>query len=300
MHWAACDYSGVPSGRGEMEMKLMGEWQAGYVETNGIRLHYTRTGGAKPAVVLAHGLTDDGLCWTPVAEALAGTYDLVMFDARGHGRSDAPEQGYGPNEQAGDLAGAIAGLGLARPAVLGHSMGAATALVLAGTYPEAVSAILLEDPPPWWMARPAGPLDGTDEQAGMREWMSGLKRATREELLAEQRAETPGWSEAELGPWADAKQRFSCNLILGFDTPPAAGVDWPATLGRISSPALLITGAPALGAIVAEEDARALGALVPRLRVAHVPAAGHNIRRDQFDRYLEVVTAFLADQTPTG
>ena len=67
----------------------MGEWQAGYVEANGIRLHYTRTGGAGPAVVLAHGVTDDGLCWTPVAEALADAYDLVMVDARGHGRSDA-------------------------------------------------------------------------------------------------------------------------------------------------------------------------------------------------------------------
>jgi pimeloyl-ACP methyl ester carboxylesterase len=262
---------------------------SGYVEANGLRLHYTRTGGGKPAVVLAHGLTDDGLCWTPVAEALADAYDLVMLDARGHGRSDAPEQGYGPDEQAGDLAGAIAGLELDRPAVLGHSMGAATALVMAGTHPEAVGAILLEDPPPWWMDRPEGP----DADAERREWMSGLKRATREELLAQQRAETPAWSEAELGPWADAKQRFSCNLIRGFGTPPAGGLDWPATLTRIECPALLITGDPALGAITAEEDARALEELVSGLRVEHVPGAGHNIRRDRFDRYVEVVTDFL-------
>jgi N-formylmaleamate deformylase len=272
----------------------MGEWQAGYVETNGIRLHYTRTGGAKPAVVLAHGLTDDGLSWTPVAEALAGTYDLVMLDARGHGRSDAPEHGYGPDEQAADLAGAIAGLELTRPAVLGHSMGAASALVMAGTYPEAVGAILLEDPPAWWVDRPAGP----EADAERRAWMSGLKRSTREELLARKRAEAPGWSEAELGPWADAKQRFSCNLIHGFRAPPA--LDWAATLRRIACPALLITGDPALGAIVTDEDARALEALVSRLRVEHVGGAGHNIRRDRFGPYLELVTAFLADQTRTA
>ena len=30
------------------------DWQTGYVETNGLRLHYTRTGGEKPPVVLAH------------------------------------------------------------------------------------------------------------------------------------------------------------------------------------------------------------------------------------------------------
>jgi pimeloyl-ACP methyl ester carboxylesterase len=269
----------------------MGDWQTGFVETNGIRLHYTRTGGAGPAVVLAHGLTDDGLCWTRVAQALADTYDLVMVDARGHGRSDAPEQGYGPAEQAADLAGAIAGLGLTRPAVLGHSMGAATALVLAGTHPGAVGAILLEDPPAWWVDRPPG---GADDDAERREWMSGLKRSTREELLARKRAEAPGWSEAELGPWADAKQRFSCQLIHGFRARPS-GLHWPATLGGIACPALLITSDPALGALVAEDDARALAALVPGLRVAHVPEAGHNIRRDRFDRYLEVVRGFLAD-----
>ena len=46
----------------------MTAWQEGDIEANGIRLHYTRTGGAKPPVVLAHGFSDDSLCWTPVAQ----------------------------------------------------------------------------------------------------------------------------------------------------------------------------------------------------------------------------------------
>src|SRR5215212_2114970 len=111
-------------------------WYSDKIATNGIQLHYTRTGGAKPAVVLAHGFSDDGLCWTPVAEVLAADYDVIMIDARGHGLSDAPAQGYGPAEHSADLAGAIMALGLGRPAVLGHSMGAATALALAGTHPD--------------------------------------------------------------------------------------------------------------------------------------------------------------------
>ncbi|MBA3450836.1 MAG: alpha/beta hydrolase, partial [Chloroflexia bacterium] len=115
----------------------MNEWQSGFVAANGLRLFYTRTGGDKPPVVLAHGVTDSGLCWSPVAAELAADYDVIMLDARGHGRSDVPERGYGPEEQADDLAGAIAALGLTRPAVLGHSMGAATALVLAGAHPTA-------------------------------------------------------------------------------------------------------------------------------------------------------------------
>src|SRR5438034_938510 len=60
----------------------MANWQSGDVEANGIRLHYTRTGGSKPPLVLAHGVTDDGLCWTPVAEALAPDYDVIMVDER--------------------------------------------------------------------------------------------------------------------------------------------------------------------------------------------------------------------------
>ncbi len=45
-----------------------------------IHLHYTRTGGDKPAVVLAHGFSDDGLCWTPVAEIL----EIVHIPGAGH------------------------------------------------------------------------------------------------------------------------------------------------------------------------------------------------------------------------
>src|SRR4051794_8028698 len=105
-------------------------WSTGDVTANGIRLHYTRTGAGtapgKPAVVLTHGFSDNGLCWTPVAEVLADDYDVIMIDARGHGQSDAPAEGYGSAEHAADVAGVIAALGLRRPALLGHSMGAAT------------------------------------------------------------------------------------------------------------------------------------------------------------------------------
>jgi pimeloyl-ACP methyl ester carboxylesterase len=258
-------------------------------------LHYTRTGGAGRPVVLAHGVTDDGLCWTPVAEALAPDYDLIMVDARGHGRSEATDGGFGLPELASDLAGVIAALGLRRPAVLGHSLGAATALVLAGTSPGAAGAILLEDPPAWWATPPGGRPGDAERRANMRARLIGLKRKTRDELIAEQRAELPTWGETELGPWADAKLRVSCDVWERFNSNPAASLDWPATLGRIACPALLITSDPERGAIVTEADAVALRGLVPQLRVAHVPGAGHSIRREQRDRYLEVVRGFLAE-----
>lgn len=275
----------------------MSPWQSGDVEANGIRLHYTRTGGAKPPIVLAHGFSDDGLCWTPVAQALAPDYDIIMVDARGHGLSDAPAQGYSPADHAADLAGVIAALGLRQPAVLGHSMGAGTALVLAGMYSDVPRAILLEDPPAWWEPSLELPVAAEDRVAQRRHWIEELKSKTREELIAAQRIAAPGWSEAELGPWADSKLRFN---LSAMNLDPNASLDWPATLRRITCPALLIAADRARGAIITDESAASLRGLVPQLRVERIAGAGHNIRREQFDRYLEVVRAFLHETGAGG
>jgi N-formylmaleamate deformylase len=149
-------------------------WQSGDVLVNGLRLHYTRTGGAKPAVVLAHGFSDDGLCWTPVAKVLEPDYDVITVDARGHGQSDAPECGYNMADMAGDLAGVIAELGLHRPAVVGHSMGGGTALALAGLYPDVPGAILLEDAAPLGLAAMRMPRD-PDRHTRMMERLARFK-----------------------------------------------------------------------------------------------------------------------------
>lgn len=293
----------------------MADRQAGDVHANGIRLHYTRTGGDHPPLVLAHGVTDDGLCWTPVAHALQEEYDVIMVDARGHGRSDAPETGYDPATMAADLRDLITRLELHKPAILGHSMGAATTLVLAGSYPDVPGAILLEDPPGWWAA--ADPVLGAADQAagtrasavihgrnpddermiGMQAWLADLKRKTRDQLIAEQRAATPGWSVAEIEPWADSKLRVSPNVLRVLDPATPRSVDWPSVLRRITCPALLITADPARGAVLNEAGAAALRTLVPQLEIAHIERAGHNIRREQFERFMEVARAFLASFT---
>lgn len=269
----------------------MPNWHAEHVQVNGLRLYYTRTGGDKLPVVLAHGFSDDGLCWTPVAQVLAADYDVIMVDARGHGRSDGPDEGYALTDLAADLAGVITALGLDRPAILGHSMGGATTFVLAGTYPELPGAILIEDAGMLNLAAPPTP-DGQDRRALMRARIVDLKRKTREELLAAARQQNPTWSDAELDPWANAKLRFSFNALnrLAVNV-----VDWQAILSRIRCPALLITADPERGAMVDADGAAAIQALIPQLQVAHIPGAGHNIRREQFDRYLEVVTSFLAE-----
>jgi pimeloyl-ACP methyl ester carboxylesterase len=271
----------------------MTSWSTGDTVVNGVRFHFTRTGGNKPPVVLAHGFSDAGLCWTPVAQALEADYDLIMVDARGHGLSDAPENGYTLTQMADDLQGVIAGLGLRRPAVMGHSMGGGITLALAGLHPEVPGAIIVED---------AGALEASDfprrqegEENPFQARLARLQTKTRHELLTEQRASS-GWPEAELGPWADAKLQFNPRAAQ-FD--PTAGISWSELLPRISCPALLITADLDRGAIVQPEHAANMQRQMPQLQIAHIPGAGHNIRREQFERFIAVTRSFLTTWAAT-
>jgi len=269
-------------------------WQSDYIQANGLRLHYHRTGGHKPALVLAHGFSDNGLCYTALARELEPAYDVILVDARGHGLSDAPESGYGPLEHADDLAGVITGLGLQHPFVMGHSMGAITTLTLAGRYPQLPLAILLEDPPPWWLGASV-PLPYNDDwKSFTHNWLDPLRAKPLEEVIAQQRLAAPQWPEADFVPWAESKRQLSLNTI---HRPSPGEIDWPALLSRVTCPALLITADPALGAAVTPARAAALQALIPQVRVAHIPNAGHSIRRDQFKAFLDVAGTFLGEQT---
>lgn len=268
----------------------MTQWTSDKIVTNGITLHYTRTGGDKPPIVLAHGFSDDGLCWTPVAQQLEADYDVIMVDARGHGRSDAPEQGYNPIEMAADLAGVISGLGLQKPAILGHSMGGSTTMALAGLYPELPGAIMVED------SGAKNYMAGNDAQAQdrLKQWrdrLVTLQGKSKEALIEHARTDTPTWSEAELGPWADAKLRFNLNAL---NRDGAGEVDWPQVLGNITCPMLLLYADQERGGGVTPERAAEMKEMVPQLQAVHIPNAGHNIRREQFDLYMDAIRAFLA------
>ncbi|MFP2932524.1 alpha/beta fold hydrolase [Pyxidicoccus sp. 3LG] len=119
---------------------------SGVCETNGINIHYLRTGGANPPVVLLHGLIGNGACWTRLARVLEGEVDVVMPDARGHGGSSAPHHGYRYDAHASDVVGLIRGLELSRPVLLGHSMGGMTAAVVASRGAGGIRGLILVDP----------------------------------------------------------------------------------------------------------------------------------------------------------
>src|SRR5689334_15984093 len=115
----------------EIPDAVLTEWKTAIAQVNGIDIHYLRTGGDKPPVVLLHGLMTSGACWAPVADALEQEYDLIMPDSRGHGNSTAPTQGYSYEILADDLLGLIEALRLTRPVLIGHSMGGMTATLAA-------------------------------------------------------------------------------------------------------------------------------------------------------------------------
>ena len=74
----------------------MKNWSDGYIDVNGNKIHYYRTGGDKAPVVINHGAGDDGLCWTRVAKVLEKDYDVILPDARGHGKSASGKGDYPP------------------------------------------------------------------------------------------------------------------------------------------------------------------------------------------------------------
>jgi pimeloyl-ACP methyl ester carboxylesterase len=119
----------------------------GYATANGLKIHYYRTGGDKPQIIINHGAGDDGLCWTHLVKELENDYDVILPDARGHGKSASGKGNYSTTQRVADLAGLVQALALDRPVIGGHSMGADTALNFAAAHPEMTRAIFLEDPP---------------------------------------------------------------------------------------------------------------------------------------------------------
>src|SRR5947209_1193018 len=131
----------------EKEEDEMTAWTEGDVQESGITIHYYRTGDKNnPSVLLLHGITDSGRCWSRMAADLSGSYDVIMTDARGHGHSGTSAAEVSIALLANDAAAVIGALGLQKPFLVGHSMGGITAATVAATYPDLVRVVVLEDP----------------------------------------------------------------------------------------------------------------------------------------------------------
>jgi lipase len=100
--------------------------------------------GPRPAIAV-HGITGNAVCWQAVARALPEDWTLYAVDLRGRGHSAALPGPYGFDQHGADLRDAVLALGLDRPVLTGHSLGAYVALLAAEAYPAAFGRLVLID-----------------------------------------------------------------------------------------------------------------------------------------------------------
>jgi 3-oxoadipate enol-lactonase len=118
------------------------------------RIAYRRSGpgqgnGARPAVLL-HPLALSGAAWGEFATRLAGSFDVIAPDARGHGDSGWDGGEFGIDDLGDDVAALLDVLGLPAAHVIGLSMGGSTAVNFAGRHPGRASAVFLADTTAWY------------------------------------------------------------------------------------------------------------------------------------------------------
>jgi len=116
-----------------------------YGDVNGQRIFFEDSGGAGPAVVLAHGFLMDHTMFDPQVAALAGGVRVIRWDERAHGRTEWDGEPFTYWDSADDCIGLLDHLGLERAVLGGMSQGGFLSLRAALRYPDRVKGLVLID-----------------------------------------------------------------------------------------------------------------------------------------------------------
>ncbi|WP_460071363.1 alpha/beta fold hydrolase [Streptomyces sp. YKOK-I1] len=240
------------------------------VDTGAVRLHVQRLGpgGGRPAdatVVLVHGLLTDSLAshYFTVAPAFAAAgLDVVMYDLRGHGRSERPAEGYTLDHNIDDLEALLDRLGVTGPVhLVGNSYGGTVAFGYAARHPERASSVCLIESEP---ATPA--------------WAEKLERILGwvVERLAHHEPEALAWVTAHRGQHTARLARSAARLVrettLGRDI-PASRVLTEEQIAAVRCPVLALYG----GDSDLAGQAAWLEGVLPDCRTVIVPGHEHSI-----------------------
>lgn len=274
----------------------------GSITDHGFKLHYYRTGGDKPALVINHGAGDDGLCWTRIAKELETDYDVILPDARGHGKSSSGRGDYSTQARVKDLADLIQSLGIKHPLIGGHSMGADTCLHYAAAFPGQIRGVFLEDPP---IIMPGETFDlgqRTIKAENAGRWMAGMmlifKLAPKFIGIRMARKMSPTYPDDEIIPWLNSKRRVSFNFLNAL---PRMALDHGRPFDafkKVDAPILLFTGDREKMAIVSQAAAQEAVNANPKVEIVHLAGASHDIRRTRFDGYISNLRDFLSKIYP--
>jgi pimeloyl-ACP methyl ester carboxylesterase len=304
---------------------------AGFVvaSDSGVRIHFldwgwasdaTRPGGpgepGRPGVLLIHGLASTAWAWTPVARRLQVAARVVAMDLRGHGLSDAPTDGYEPDQLAGDAIAVAEGTGMlglpgeAPPwsfAVAGIGYGAIVAAWTAHALGERCARLVLVDG--GWETLEAATGATSDE------WLAAIEEPP--EVLASMAAWLADRAAFDPATW-DADQEVAARAQV---VETAAGRVKPAVhphalaasvraMWSYDPVAVLPTVEAELAALIARDDearsrwmalqevaGRRREAGKPPIRVASFAGRGHNLVRYEPDAVAGAVLSVAGGAT---
>jgi pimeloyl-ACP methyl ester carboxylesterase len=274
-----------------------GTWSAteGFVDVNGLRIHYVERGTANsPPLVLIHGLDRIAQTFDHLVPYFTDRYHVIAMDMRGHGSSEwDPVARYRVEDHVQDLHGLVSQLGLRDIAVWGNSTGGRVAQVFAGMYPELVSHVIAEDVGP---ERPRQIADAYARR--VQEQEAGW--ASEEELLTELRSAANPLPESVLVPYVRHGTRLRAdgrivwkrdpNLVHGF-----VETDLWDYVRQIRAPILYILGGRST--IVSESTQAELRRVLPQVQIVTMPGLGHYPSDEQPMEFAAIVNAFLSGET---
>ncbi|MER7278140.1 alpha/beta hydrolase [Dactylosporangium sp. NPDC000244] len=225
-----------------------------------MRLARNDTGGSGPAIVLVHGGGSGRGTWDAFTGELAG-WRVVAPDLRGHGESPRCAE-YTLECHADDVAGLLDELDLDAPVLVGHSLGAFAASLVAQRHPDRVARLVLEDPP-------APPRDGV--RAG-------------------------GFSRARLAVSALAgglsRRSFDRNALMSaIHQLREPNPSWWAGLEKIQAPSLVLSGGPK--SHIPPARLASVAAAIPAAELVTIPV-GHRIHSTALPEFTTAVKAFLS------
>lgn len=113
-----------------------------YAKVNNVNLYYEVHGEGDP-VILICGLGSQMVSWATQVPIYSKHFKVVVFDNRGSGKSDKPEERYLTSDMADDTAALMEELGIESAHVVGKSMGGMIAQWLAINYPEKVQNLVM-------------------------------------------------------------------------------------------------------------------------------------------------------------
>jgi pimeloyl-ACP methyl ester carboxylesterase len=250
------------------------ETTAGYVDVNGLHMYFEDRGDGSPLVLLHGGMLGIELSFADLIPDLVTRHRVIAVEAQGHGRTADIDRPITPAALASDVVGLLDHLGLDRAHVLGHSLGAATALELAVSYPDRVRSVV--------------PASASVRMEGMHEDLTDPDRqATSARMPTQQDFAAMQETYARLSPHPDHFDDFLASLSQS-----AADLQgWSdEQLAAITAPVLLVLGDRDF---VTVEHGALMLELIPGASLAVLPGTTHMEVTRRSDLLLPMLAAFL-------